>query len=299
LTLEWDAAEYEVLSAPQTGWGANLLKLLLERQDLRGDEAAIDAGCGTGRVTELLLRHIPFGTVLAVDGSKAMVEAAAERFAGDQRVRVERQDLLRLEVERPVDLIFSTATFHWIKDHERLFKRLAQALKPGGRLVAQCGGEGNIARVTRAAEEVMGEERYLGAFAGWQDPKEYADAETTTVRLKAAGFEEVETWLHEEPTRFGSVEELARFLKTVVLRQHLSLLPEEDHEFFAAAVATKIASVEHPPVLDYVRLNILATRSGPEASASEIQSITNTSPDITGRGSEKDVLRSNKVEETA
>jgi len=299
LTLEWDAAEYEVLSAPQTGWGANLLKLFLERQDLREDEAVIDAGCGTGRVTELLLRHIPCGTVLAVDGSKAMVEAAAERFAGDPRVRVERQDLLRLEVERPVDLIFSTATFHWIKDHERLFKRLAQALKPGGQLVAQCGGEGNIARVTRATEEVMGEERYLEAFAGWQDPKEYADAETTRARLEAAGFEEVETWLHEEPTRFGSVEELARFLKTVVLRQHLSLLPEEDHELFAAAVAAKIASVGHPPVLDYVRLNILATRSGPDASADEIQRITTTSPDITGRGSEEDVLRSNKLEEKA
>src|SRR5919199_1371190 len=112
-----------------TGWGANLLELFLRRRALRGDEAAIDAGCGTGRVTELLLRHLPDGSVLAVDGSKAMVEATAERFAGDPRVRVERQDLLRLVVERPVDLIFSTATFHWIKDHGRLFDRLAKALK--------------------------------------------------------------------------------------------------------------------------------------------------------------------------
>ena len=261
MTLEWNAAEYEILSAPQTGWGANLLKLFLERQSLRGDEAALDAGCGTGRVTELLLTHIPDGTVLAVDGSKAMVEAASERFAGDPRVRVERQDLLRLEVEKPVDLIFSTATFHWIKDHERLFERLARALRPGGRLVAQCGGAGNIARVTRATEEVMGEERFRDYFAGWEDPKEYADAETTRTRLEAAGFEEVETWLHEEPTPFGSVEELARFLKTVVLKQHLPLLPEDDHEPFADAVAEKVALVEHPPVMDYVRLNILATRS--------------------------------------
>ena len=260
MTLEWDAAEYEALSAPQTGWGANLLRLFLERQDLRGDEAAVDAGCGTGRVTELLLRHMPEGTVLAVDGSRAMAEATGERFAGDPRVRVERQDLLRLEVERPVDLIFSTATFHWISDHERLFERLARALKPGGRLVAQCGGAGNIARVTRATEEVTSEERFRGYFAGWEDPKEYADAETTRTRLEAAGFEEVETWLHEEPTKFGSVEELARFLKTVVLKQHLALLPEEDHEPFAAAVAAKVAAVEDPPVMDYVRLNMMARR---------------------------------------
>ncbi|MDQ4105623.1 MAG: class I SAM-dependent methyltransferase, partial [Actinomycetota bacterium] len=132
MTTEWDAAGYEAVSAPQVSWGASFLEVFLGRRALRGDKAVIDAGCGTGRVTELLLRHLPEGTVLAVDASEAMVEAAAERFAGDGRVRVERQDLLELEVEEPVDVVFSTATFHWIKDHERLFERLAGVLKPGG-----------------------------------------------------------------------------------------------------------------------------------------------------------------------
>src|SRR5215211_6781511 len=86
------------------------------------------------------------------------------RFAGEPRVRVERQDLLSLEVEERVDLIFSTATFHWISDHDRLFENLARALKPGGRLVAQCGGEGNISRATRATRETMEEERFLDYF---------------------------------------------------------------------------------------------------------------------------------------
>lgn len=260
MTREWDAAEYEVVSVPQVGWGLGLLERALERWPLRGDEAAIDAGCGTGRVTELLLERLPEGRVLAVDASAAMVEAADERFAGEERVRVERQDLLRLEVEEPVDLILSTATFHWIKDHAKLFNVLAWALKPGGRLVAQCGGKGNIARATKATEEVMGEERFRDRFEGWEDTKEFADAETTRARLEAAGFEEVETWMHEEPTQFGSVDELARFLKTVVLGRHLEWLPEADHQPFADAVAAKIAAVEDPPTMDYVRLNILATR---------------------------------------
>ncbi len=294
MTLEWDAVEYEALSAPQTDWGARLL----ERVTLRGDEVAIDAGCGTGRVTELLLERLPYGTVLAVDASEAMVEAAIRRFAGDGRVRVERADLLRLEVEKQVDVIFSTATFHWIKDHERLFDRLAKALKPGGRLVAQCGGAGNIARVTRATEEVMDEERFRDAFVGWEDPKEYADAGTTKARLEAAGFEGVETWLHEEPTKFGSVAELTRFLKTVVLGQHLLRLPEAEHEPFAAAVAAKVASVEHPPVMDYVRLNILATRGGSDASLEGERGGTSTTPGTTGRENEEDVLR-HKAEEKA
>jgi trans-aconitate 2-methyltransferase len=257
LAREWDAGEYEKLSAPQTRWGIEVLG----RVDVRGDEAAIDAGCGTGRVTELLLEKLPEGTVLALDGSPAMVEAARRRFAEEPRVRVERQDLLSLEVEERVDLIFSTATFHWIWDHDRLFANLARALKPGGRLVAQCGGEGNISRATRATKETMEEERFLDYFVGWQDDKYYADARTTAKRLEAAGFEEVETWLHDEVAEFDSVDELARFLGTIVLGGHLEELPEEERSPFAARVAEKVPGVDGRPALDYVRLNIMARRS--------------------------------------
>ena len=257
LAREWDAGEYEELSAPQTRWGVEVL----ERLDARGDEAAMDAGCGTGRVTELLLAKLPEGSVLAVDGSRAMVEAARRRFAGEPRVRVERQDLLSLEVDEPVDLIFSTATFHWIVDHDRLFENLALALKPHGRLVAQCGGEGNIARATRATKETIEEERFSDYFEGWQDDKYYADPQTTARRLEAAGFEEIETWLHDEVAAFDSVDELARFLGAVVLGGHLERLPEEERGPFAAAVAEKITAVDGRPALDYVRLNIMASRS--------------------------------------
>jgi trans-aconitate 2-methyltransferase len=260
LTLEWDAAEYEAVSAPQTSWGANLLEVFLERRGLRGDEVVIDAGCGTGRVTELLLRHLPNGRVLAVDASENMVKAARSRFAGDPRVRVEHQDLLLLELDRPVDMIFSTATFHWIKDHERLFDRLSRTLKPGGRLVAQCGGRGNIARTLAAIERVMGEDRFGEFFTDWRETWYFADPETAKTRLEAAGFEEVETWLHEELTQFGSVDELARFLKTVVLRPHLAVMPEAERDPFAATVAARLAE-EGSLVVDYVRLNMLATRS--------------------------------------
>jgi trans-aconitate 2-methyltransferase len=260
VTLEWDAAEYEVVSVPHVGWGVGLLGRALERRPLRGDETAIDAGCGTGKITELLLRHLPDGTVLAVDASTAMVEAARERFAGDERVWVEQQDLAQLQVERPVDLVFSTATFHWIQDHARLFGRLAQALKPGARMVVQCGGKGNIARVMGATQEVMDGERFRDFFEGWEDPWNFADAETTKVRLEAAGFEEVETWLQDEVTWFSSRDELARFLKTVVLGRHLERLPESDHQPFADAVAEKAAAAEDTITIDYVRLNILATR---------------------------------------
>ena len=257
LGREWDAAEYEKLSVPQTRWGAGVLG----RLDLRGDEAAIDAGCGTGRVTELLLERLPEGSVLAVDRSRAMVEAARRRFAGNPRVWVECRDLLDLEVDEPVDLIFSTATFHWIKDHDRLFGNLAVALKPQGRLIAQCGGEGNISRATEAANDTVREERFRRYFEGWQDDKNYADPETTARRLQAAGFEEIQTWLHDEVAAFDSVDGLARFLGVVVLGGHLERLPEEEGTSFVAEVAEKVAAVDGTPALDYVRLNIVARRA--------------------------------------
>jgi trans-aconitate 2-methyltransferase len=257
MTLEWDAGEYEALSEPHTRWGTNLL----ERVVLRGDETAVDAGCGTGRVTEILLERLPGGSVWAVDASEAMVEAVGRRFAGEERVRVECKDLLRFEVEEPVDIIFSTATFHWILDHEVLFGRLANVVKPGGRLVAQCGGAGNIARTQAIAEQVMGEDRFRKYFAGWESPWNFADPKTTRARLEAAGFEAVETWLHEDFAEFGSVDELTRFLQTIVLVKHLKGLPETEKQSFAASVATRIEA-EGLPGIDFVRLNILATRGG-------------------------------------
>ena len=280
MTFEWDAAEYEALAGPMTRWGADFLRFLVERRAIRGDEAVIDAGCGTGRVTELLLRCVPDGTVLAVDASEAMVEATAGRFARDPRVRTERRDLLRLEVERTVDLVFSTATLHWIKDHEHLFKRFARTLKPGGRLVAQCGGEGNISRLRAAMGQVMREDRFREFFVRWMDPWTFADPATTRARLEAAGFEEIETWLHEEAAEFLSIEELTGYLKTAVLGQHLTFLPEAEHEPFAAAVAMQLAA-GGPLVIEYVRLNILATKV----------------PDTFG--DEEDVLRGRKAEERA
>src|SRR5512144_2792874 len=145
---EWDAETYDAVSDPQFEWGMEVL----ERLELRGDEVAVDAGCGSGRVTAELIERLPKGRVIAIDGSAAMVEKAKERL-GD-RADYLVSDLLELELAEPADLVFSTATLHWIPDHDALFARLRAALKPGGRLVAQCGGKGNVATHTEAIAAV-------------------------------------------------------------------------------------------------------------------------------------------------
>jgi trans-aconitate 2-methyltransferase len=244
---DWDATSYERVSGPLETMGREVL----DRLDLRGDERVLDAGCGTGRVTAALLERLPRGEVVAVDGSAAMVEAARERLGGAADVRV--ADLLELELDRPVDAILSTATFHWIADHDRLFARLLAALKPGGRLVAQCGGAGNITELKAAAERVGEREPFAAALAGWPGPWYFASTTETAERLRRLGWVDVWTWSYHVRV---TPEDPREYIGTVALGSHLDRLDPDLRGPFVDAV---IAGLEEP-VADYVRLNILARR---------------------------------------
>lgn len=223
---------------------------MLERLELRGDEHALDAGCGSGRVTEELLRRLPEGRVLAVDASAAMIEKARERL-GD-RASYLVADLTELTVDEPVDLVFSTATFHWIPDHDRLFRRIRAALRPGGRLVAQCGGEGNIAEHVEAVAEVSSRPEFARHLAGADQLWNYASPAETETRLRAAGFAEARCWLEPRPV---SPPDPLRFAMTATLGAHLARLPEDLRRPFAEGV---LELSRKPITLNYVRLNIEA-----------------------------------------
>lgn len=243
---EWDAETYDAVSDPQFEWGMEVL----ERLELRGDEIAVDAGCGSGRVTAELAKRLPRGRVIAVDGSEAMVEKAKERL-GD-RADYLVSDLVELEVDRPVDLVFSTATFHWIGDHDRLFQRLHAILKPGGRLVAQCGGQGNVAAHGQVIAAVAADPEYAPHLTEAKGLWNFASPEETEPRLRDAGFAEPRCWLEPKPVQ---PEQPLAFISTVTLGPVLDQLPEEKRRPFAEAV---LARHESPLVLDYVRLNIEA-----------------------------------------
>jgi trans-aconitate 2-methyltransferase len=239
----WDAATYDRVSAPQVAWS----EAILDRLELRGDEVVLDAGCGSGRVTELLLARVPDGRVIALDADADMVRATRERFAGDPRVEVVHQSLTELDLAEPVDAVFSGATFHWVLDHDELFARLGRATKPGGRISAQCGGEGNIARVKRIADRLYPQE----PPHTWL----YAGPEETRERLERSGFVDVQTWLQPMPV---CPPEILTFLEDVILGPYVQRLPEDQRTPFAQSVLDKLGD---PPILDYVRLNIVARRS--------------------------------------
>jgi trans-aconitate 2-methyltransferase len=224
---------------------------VLARLELHGDETVLDAGCGSGRVTQALIERLPRGRAIAVDASSSMVDAARERLGPEADVR--RLDLLELELEEPIDAILSTATFHWIADHSRLFARLRGALHPGGRLVAQCGGEGNINELRGRANAILAHAPYAEHFVDWRPPWHYAAPEITHERLLDAGFASAKCWLQPAPQQ---PEHPREFLSTIVLGPHVQRLPEELRDRFMDAV---LAEVGEPVIVDYVRLNIDAT----------------------------------------
>jgi trans-aconitate 2-methyltransferase len=243
---DWDAETYDAVSDPQFEWGVEVV----ERLDLNGDELVLDAGCGSGRVTAELAKRVPRGRVIAVDGSGAMIAKAKERLG--EAVSYLVADLSELEVAEPVDLVFSTATFHWILDHDRLFERLRAALTPAGRLVAQCGGQGNVAEHAKAIAAVGARPEYARHFEGMTAMWNFAAPEETERRLLAAGFSSARCWLEPKPV---TPAEPLEFTSTVTLGPHLDKLPAELRRPFAEAV---LEQSQKPLALDYVRLNIEA-----------------------------------------
>ena len=247
---EWDAKTYDSLPLPHQQWG----KRTLGRLNLHGGETVLDAGCGTGRDTAALLDLVPDGRVIGVDGSSRMLDQLRTKLADRlDRIEVVNADLTKpLPISGQVDAITSVATFHWITDHAALFANLARHLRPGGQFVAECGGEGNVARINAAVEDVLGrqtDDRHkVWYFAGVAE---------TTRHLEDAGFTDIEVNLLPDPARLEPGEQLCSYLATVVLGSHLDRMPESGHEAFVREVAARLPE----PVVDYVRLNITARRA--------------------------------------
>ncbi len=244
MSTPWDARTYDRTSEPQQAWATEVLARLV---GIAPDATALDVGCGTGRVTEALLALVPRGQVLAMDASADMVALARTRLG--ERARVWCGDVLELDLDEPVDAIVSTATLHWVSDHERLWTRLARALRPGGVLEVQCGGEGNIDGVREVIDAVAADT--APELVGFS-PCVFAGPQETEQRLHHAGFTATRCWLQERPTY---PQDVGAFVRTSVLAAHLARLPAERREPFAAAV---VAGVRLP--LDYVRLNVSAVR---------------------------------------
>jgi SAM-dependent methyltransferase len=259
---DWDGATYHRVSTPQQQWG----QAVLERVDVPAGSIALDAGCGTGRLTGQLLTRLDQGRVIAVDSSHSMLVTARRHLAAEAAQR--RVTFLRCDLARPaiapesVDLVFSTATLHWIADHDALFAEFHRILRPGGRLIAQCGGGPNIEMVHGFAADAMRDPQLAPHFVAWRQPWFFGGEQDTAERLRAAGFVEVRTRVHAAPTVLDGEAAYREFVSTVILRAHLAVLPDPAlRERLLDLVVARAATTDPPWLLDYWRLDMDARRS--------------------------------------
>jgi trans-aconitate 2-methyltransferase len=252
----WNAAAYDDLSDPMFEWGMTVLETL----PLKGGERVLDAGCGSGRLTEELLGRMPAGEVVALDSSPQMLEQARQRLSRfGERVEFVEASLQNFELADKVDGIFSNAVFHWVPDHAAMFRCLHAALKPGGWLVAQFGGVGNLARAHRRADEVAEQAPFKEYLAGVEYGPHFEDTASTRQRMEAAGFRVSEAKLHTVVARFERRERYEAFLRTVVLRRPVANLPEDLQREFLQEISNRTLRDEGGYMLDYVRLTARAT----------------------------------------
>ena len=256
---EWNSQTYHRVSSPQFTWG----QAVLDRLPLRGSETVLDVGCGTGRLTELLAGRLPHGRAIGIDQSVNMLATArtATRASVRGRIAFVQADAAALPIAGRADAIFSTATFHWVLDHDRLFRSLFAALAPGGRLVAQCGGLANLERQHQRAAALMRSPAYAAHFAHWTEPWEFADAGTTRARLAAAGFTDIATRVTAAPVVQPDRAAFVEFVTHVFFRPHRARLPDTLlRTAFVEELASLSAGDSIPFELDYWRLDFDATR---------------------------------------
>jgi trans-aconitate 2-methyltransferase len=259
MTKEWDAGSYHRVSQPQTEWG----RRVLSRLDVDGAERVIDAGCGTGRLTAALMSRLPRGHLVAIDRSWNMLLTARANLRPDfgERISFVRVELPQMPFNAWADLVFSTATFHWVLDHDTLFANILRALRPGGRLFAQCGGGPNLARAHQLAEQVMYAKPFADYFREWPGVWEFAMPDVTAERLRKAGFVDIRTGLEEAPTTLVDEASYREFVTTVIYNPHLARIPEGDLRARFIDQITQLSAQQDPPfTLDYWRLNIEAKR---------------------------------------
>jgi trans-aconitate methyltransferase len=256
---EWDASTYHRVSQPHVRWG----RALLDRHSFRGNELVVDVGCGTGRLTAIIAERLPEGRVIGVDRSPRMLGEAREMLHPliPSRAALLLADATALPMTGAADVVFSTATFHWIADHDALFQSIFAALRPGGLLLAQCGGGANLERIHGRCDALITTPTFAPFFGGWTEPWNLAAPADTARRLEAAGFVDVDASVEPSPVTLPDDAAFAQFIATIICREHLARLPEPEMKRQFIGTLTEQARADDPPLtLDYWRLNMRARK---------------------------------------
>ena len=246
--MKWNAADYAANSVVQLSWARELIATLA----LRGDEHLLDVGCGDGKVTAELARAVPRGSVVGVDASPEMIAFARKTFPASEFSNLKfhvadarKISFAAVSFAAGFDLVFSNAALHWVDDHAAFLRGAASVLKPGGRLVVSCGGQGNAHDVFLALRPEMRLTRWRDFFRKMPVPYFFYAPGDYEQWLPECGLKIQALKLAPKDAAYAGAEDFATWLRTTWL-PFVQRVPEPLREEFIAAVTARYLA-KHPP----------------------------------------------------
>ena len=258
MVYEFDGKKYAQASTHQKEWGSRLI----EELDLSGTEAVLDLGCGDGGLTRRIAERVPQGRVLGVDASDGMIETALSGAQSNLQFR--KLDINDLPFDAEFDVAFSNAALHWVLDHPRLLRNVRRALRAGGRLRFQFGGDGNCANFFAVVRETMKRENFSPFFEKFAWPWYMPTVDEYRRAVEAAGFHDVQVWGENADRYFPDAAAITRWIDQPSIVPFLAHLPGPTKDAFRDFVVDRM--IERTRQDDgtcfetFRRINVAATK---------------------------------------
>lgn len=251
----WDADLYDAKHAFVSEYGLELVEMLAPESG----EHILDLGCGTGRLVSEIAKT--GANVVGVDIDSSMIQRARQAYPG---LEFHVADGASFTYPRSFDAVFSNAAIHWMKDTEGLMDTLGKILKPGGRLIVELGGKGNIVAIIRAVDQAL--ESVGHPRPGQENPWYFPSIADFTSRLEHRGIRATYAALFDRPTPLEDGEQGIRHWMSMFGGELLVNLPRQHWE----AVVTEVQSLLKPVLFkngiwvgDYRRLRVVAYKENP------------------------------------
>jgi trans-aconitate 2-methyltransferase len=231
---DFDGKKYEQASAAQKEWG----RKLIEELELEGAERVLDLGCGDGTLTAGIADLLSAGEAVGIDASQGMINTA--RCKQRENLQFILMNIDDLDFVDEFDVVFSSATLHWVKDHQRLIRNVRRALRTDGRLRFNFAGDGNCSHFLKVIREAMELDAFAPCFSDFQWPWYMPGIEEYASFVEGTGLRNARVWGETADRFFPDVEAMIRWIDQPCLVPFLACVSGEHRPPFRDFVVKRM-----------------------------------------------------------